>query len=101
MKYPQIRQIDIPKVELTAKRRNLTTEPLSRFHYLEYRRSIHHAAVVYYLPNPPRIANIRNRIGGEKNKISPLSHLDGAEILIGAEDARSAARRGMNRLHRS
>jgi len=48
---------------------------------LEYRRSINQAAVVHHLPDPARVANIRERIGVEEDEIGPLSHLDGAEIL--------------------
>ena len=68
---------------------------------LEYRRSINQAAVVHHLPDPPRVANIRERIGVEKHQIGPLPHLNGTEILIRAEYSGGAAGAGMDRLRRS
>ena len=68
---------------------------------LEYRRSINEPAVVHHLPDPPRVANIRERIGVEEDQIGTLSHFDGAEILIRAEYAGGATGSGMDRLRRS
>ncbi|HLN99886.1 MAG TPA: hypothetical protein VK208_15615 [Pyrinomonadaceae bacterium] len=53
---------------------------------------------MHHLPDPPRVANIRERIGIEENQIGPLSYLNGAEIFFRAEYASGAAGAGMDRL---
>ena len=53
------------------------------------------------VPDPARVANVRERIGVQKNEIGPLSDFDRAEFLIGAKYASSATSAGMNRLQRS
>ena len=73
---------------------------LSWFEDPDYRRSINHAPVVNYLPNPPGIANIRQRIGVEKNEVSYFADLDCAQILICSEYACRGPSAGMERLRR-
>ena len=73
---------------------------LSWFDRLEYRGSINHATVMHDVPDPACVANIDERIVVEEDKVGPLSHLDGAEIFIRAQNPGSSAGARMNRLHR-
>ena len=68
---------------------------------LEYRGSINEATGVHHLPDPPCVANIRERISVEEDQIGPLPHAYGAKFLIRAEYAGGGARAGMDRLRRS
>ena len=52
------------------------------------------------VPDPACVANIDERIVVEEDKIGPLSHLDGAEIFIRAQNPGRSAGAGMDRLHR-
>ena len=69
-------------------------------HNLEHSRSINEAAVLHHIPDPPRIANVCERIGVQEDQVCPLSHFDRAQVLFCSKDASSTGRTRLNRLSR-